>query len=255
MWNDLPHLRQIVIPFSERTLKYFPHILSGDILVGMKDVQIESSWKQTLLPEFSKPYWNSLTEFVRQEYLSKTVFPPPTKIFRAFDMCPIDRVKVVIVGQDPYHGVGQANGLSFAVNDGIGLPPSLKNIYKEIQNDLGYAPLKSGDLSRWASQGVLLLNSVLTVCANTPASHSKRGWEQFTDEAIAALNKGRQNIAYLLWGKYAQNKGLVINREKNLVLTSGHPSPFSATLFFGNHHFSKCNEYLLQHGQSPIDWH
>jgi len=221
----------------------------------MKEVHIEESWKKALRTEFVLPYWNSLTEFVRSEYLSKTVFPPPKNIFRALDMCPIEKVKVVIVGQDPYHGPGQANGLSFAVNEGIALPPSLKNIYKEIQNDLGIVPFKSGDLSRWAAQGVLMLNSVLTVCANTPASHGKRGWEQFTDAVIAALNKERQQVVYLLWGRYAQNKGLVIDREKNLVLESAHPSPFSATLFFGNHHFSKCNEYLKQSGQSPIDWH
>lgn len=220
----------------------------------MKDVRIEESWKNVLGAEFSKPYWDELTGFVRSEYLTKTVFPPAKLLFHAFNECPLDKVKVVIVGQDPYHGPSQANGLCFAVNDGIGLPPSLKNIYKEIKNDLGITPLPSGDLSRWAKQGVLLLNSVLTVCANTPASHSKRGWEQFTDAAIAALNKNKTHVVYLLWGKYAQTKGAAINRENNLVLTSAHPSPFSATKFYGNHHFSKCNEYLVKFGQEPIDW-
>ncbi len=229
-------------------------IQSNVILLGMRDVQIEQSWKQALKVEFSKSYWLELTEFVRSEYLSKIVFPPAKKVFNAFNECPLEQVKVVIVGQDPYHGPAQANGLSFAVNDGITLPPSLKNMYKEIKNDLGVSPLPSGDLSRWARQGVLLLNSVLTVCANTPASHSKRGWEQFTDAAIQALNKNKTKVVYLLWGKYAQTKGMVINRETNLVLTSGHPSPFSAHLFHGNKHFSKCNEYLKKNGLTPIDW-
>lgn len=220
----------------------------------MKDVQIEESWKKALLPEFSIPYWQELTGFVRSEYLSKTVFPPAKQVFNAFNECPLDKVKVVIVGQDPYHGPSQANGLCFAVSDGITLPPSLKNIYKEIKSDLGVTPFPSGDLSRWAKQGVLLLNSVLTVCANTPASHSKRGWEQFTDAAIAAVNKNKTHVVYMLWGKYAQTKGLSVNRERNLVLTSAHPSPFSATMFHGNHHFSKCNEYLAKNGLAPIDW-
>jgi uracil-DNA glycosylase len=220
----------------------------------MKEVHIEESWKKVLLGEFSKPYWEELTGFVRTEYLTKTVYPPARFVFNAFNECPLNKVKVVIVGQDPYHGPQQANGLSFAVNDGIAIPPSLKNMYKEIKNDLGITPLPSGDLSRWACQGVLLLNSVLTVCANMPASHSKRGWEQFTDAAIQALNNHKTHIVYLLWGKYAQTKGAVVNRERNLVLTSGHPSPFSAHLFHGNHHFSKCNEYLVKNGITPIDW-
>lgn len=220
----------------------------------MKDVQIDESWKKVLLGEFTKPYWEDLAEFVRGEYLTKTVYPPAKKVFNAFNSCPIDKVKVVIVGQDPYHGPSQANGLCFAVNDGIALPPSLKNIYKEIKNDLGILPLASGDLSRWAKQGVLMLNSVLTVCANSPASHSGKGWELFTDAVIQTLNSQRSHIVYLLWGKYAQTKGAVINREHNLVLSSGHPSPFSAHLFHGNHHFSKCNEYLVKQKLSPIDW-
>ncbi|MEK7597187.1 MAG: uracil-DNA glycosylase [Patescibacteria group bacterium] len=220
----------------------------------MKDVKIDATWKAVLKAEFQKPYWEELTEFVRQQYLSGKAYPPAKNVFRAFDLCPVDKVKVVIVGQDPYHGQRQANGLSFAVNDGITLPPSLKNIYKEIHDDLGIAPLPSGNLSRWAKQGVLMLNSVLTVAANMPASHKEKGWEKFTDAAIESLNENRQNIVYLLWGKYAQTKGEVINREKNLVLTSGHPSPYSAHLFFGNHHFSKCNKYLKVHGIKEIDW-
>jgi len=220
----------------------------------MKDVHIEESWKKALLGEFTKSYWTDLTEFVRGEYLSKEIYPPAKHVFNAFNACPLDNVKVVIVGQDPYHGPAQANGLSFAVNEGITLPPSLKNIYKEIKNDLGITPLPSGDLSRWAKQGVLLLNSVLTVCANTPASHSKKGWEQFSDAVIQALHSKKTKVVYLLWGKYAQTKGEAINRENNLVLTSGHPSPFSAHLFHGNHHFNKCNEYLKKNGLTPIDW-
>ena len=221
----------------------------------MKDVKIEKTWKEILKTEFQKPYWEGLTEFVRKQYLSGKVYPPAKNIFRAFDLCPLDKVKVVIVGQDPYHGEKQANGLSFAVNDGITLPPSLKNIFKEIQDDLGIAPLPSGDLSRWANQGVLMLNSVLTVAANIPASHKEKGWEKFTDAAIKLLNENRENIVYLLWGKYAQSKGEVIDREKNLVLTPGHPSPYSAHLFFGNHHFSKCNKYLINNGAKEINWH
>lgn len=220
----------------------------------MKDVRIDPSWKAVLESEFEKPYWQELTEFVRQEYKLKKVYPAPADVFRAFSLCPFETVKVVIMGQDPYHGVGQANGLSFAVNDGVRLPPSLQNIYKEIQQDLGVAPLASGDLSRWAKQGVLMLNSVLTVAANTPASHKGRGWEEFTDAVIRALHERRTGLVYLLWGKYAQTKGAFIDREKNLVLSSGHPSPYSAQLFFGNHHFSQANTYLALHGEEGIDW-
>lgn len=221
----------------------------------MGEVKINSTWKKALKEEFEKPYWESLTKSVKEQYLKTKVYPPPKNIFRAFDLCPLDKVKVVIVGQDPYHGINQANGLSFSVNDGIALPPSLQNIYKEIHNDLGIIPSSSGDLSRWARQGVLMLNSVLTVLANQPASHSKIGWEQFTDTVIKALNEHRSHIVYMLWGRYAQTKGEIIDRTKNLVLTSAHPSPYSAANFFGNHHFSKCNEYLNKHGISPIDWH
>jgi uracil-DNA glycosylase len=220
----------------------------------MKDVRIQPKWKEMLLNEFEKPYWETLTTFVRGEYVSRKVYPPAKQVFHAFDLCPFNKVKVVIVGQDPYHGESQANGLCFAVNDGIRLPPSLQNIYKEIKTDVGVTPHSSGDLSRWASQGVLLLNSVLTVQADSPASHAGKGWEQFTDAAIDVLNKNRSGVVYLLWGKYAQTKGLVIDRDKNLVLTSGHPSPFSANLFFGHHHFSKTNEYLIKQGKEPIDW-
>lgn len=220
----------------------------------MKDVKIDSSWKFVLKPEFEKPYWENLTEFVRGEYLSGKVYPPARNIFRAFDLCPIDKVKVVIVGQDPYHGARQANGLSFAVEDGITLPPSLKNIFKEIQNDLKITPLSSGDLSRWAHQGVLMLNSVLTVAAGNPASHKAKGWEQFTDAVIKTLNDKRKNIVYLLWGKYAEVKGEVVDRKNNLVLISGHPSPYSVHLFYNQHHFSKCNNYLKKNGIKEIDW-
>lgn len=220
----------------------------------MNTIRIEETWKNRLSQEFTKSYWNELTSFVRAEYLTHVVYPPPRDVFRAFDLCPFDKVRVVIVGQDPYHGASQANGLCFAVHDGITLPPSLKNIYKEIKNDLGINPLPSGDLTRWAKQGVLLLNSTLTVRANTPTSHSKKGWELFTDAVIAALNKHKQNIVYLLWGKYAQMKGETIDRTKNFVLESGHPSPFSAHLFFGNNHFSQCNEYLKRNGKDPINW-
>jgi uracil-DNA glycosylase len=220
----------------------------------MSDVAIEPSWKHQLQPQFSQSYWQQLSTEVRQQYLTKTVYPPASQVFEAFNLCPFDRVKVVIVGQDPYHGAGQANGLCFSVNDGVTLPPSLKNIFKEIADDTGVTPLPSGDLSRWAKQGVLLLNSVLTVLAHQPASHAGHGWEQFTDAAIQALNQDRQHIVYMLWGKYAQNKGSVIDIHQNLILTSAHPSPYSANQFFGHHHFSRCNRYLEEHGQSPIDW-
>ena len=220
----------------------------------MRNVRIHESWKTALYQEFQKSYWESLTAFVRRQYSSKVVYPAAKNVFRAFDLCPFNQVKVVIVGQDPYHGSKQANGLSFAVNDGLPHPPSLQNIFQEIKADLGLQPISSGDLSRWANQGVLLLNSVLTVQANTPTSHSGKGWEQFTDAAIETLNKSRSHIVYLLWGKYAQTKGIVIDRKVNLVLTSGHPSPYSAHLFFGQHHFSKTNDYLLKYNKKPIDW-
>ncbi len=220
----------------------------------MSEVKIHPSWKAVLSEEFSKAYWKELTTTLREKYQTEKIYPPPKNIFRAFDLCPFDSVKVVVVGQDPYHGVKQANGLSFSVNDGIRLPPSLQNIYQEISNDLGITPHPSGDLTRWAEQGVLMLNSVLTVSAGRPASHARLGWELFTDAAISALQEKREHIVYMLWGKYAQTKGAVIDREKNLVLTSAHPSPYSVTGFYGNHHFSKCNAYLSEHGLTPINW-
>ncbi len=220
----------------------------------MGTIKLESTWKKALDTEFAKPYWQTLTAQVRQAYQTTPVYPPAANILRALDLCPLDQVKVVIVGQDPYHGKGQANGLSFSVNQGIPLPPSLKNIFQEIQEDLKVTPKSSGDLSRWATQGVLMLNSVLTVLANKPGSHSGIGWEGFTDAIIKTLNAKKTHLVYMLWGKYAQAKGAVINRDQNLVLTSGHPSPYSASLFFDRHHFSKCNEYLVEHGIKPIDW-
>ena len=222
---------------------------------NMKNVKLESSWKKVVRSEFEKPYWEKLTDFVRSQYLNGKVFPPPKNVFRAFDLCSFDKVKVVIVGQDPYHGKAQANGLSFAVNDGQTIPPSLKNIFKEIQSDLGITPINSGDLSRWASQGVLMLNSVLTVAANQPASHRNKGWEEFTDAVIKKLSDEKEELIFLLWGNYAKNKGEVIDRSKHYVLESPHPSPFSAHQgFFGNQHFSKTNTLLKQMGKEPINW-
>jgi uracil-DNA glycosylase len=220
----------------------------------MPEVTIEPTWKEALQAEFNKDYWQALTGKVRTDIQNNTVYPAAKNVFRAFNLCPFDKVKVVIVGQDPYHGQGQANGLSFAVNDGIALPPSLKNIYKEIQSDIGITPLPSGDLSRWANQGVLMLNSVLTVLASKPASHAGLGWEKFTDAVIQTLNQNRQHIVYMLWGRYAQTKGQSIDRTNNLVLESAHPSPLAGGAFFGHHHFSQCNSYLEQYNPPPIDW-
>jgi len=219
------------------------------------DVKISTSWKTRLSDEFSKPYFQELTEFVRQEYASHTVYPPGKEIFRAFDTCDFNEVRVVIIGQDPYHGAGQANGLCFSVREGVTLPPSLLNIFKEIRQDLGKPIPVSGDLERWAQQGVLLLNATLTVRASTPGSHQKKGWETFTDEVIRKLSAEKTNIVYLLWGAYAQKKGEIIDRNKNLVLMSPHPSPFSADRgFFGCKHFSKANAYLKGKGLPEIDW-
>lgn len=220
----------------------------------MSSVSIHSSWKNVLNEEFEKDYWQDLTNFVRSEYLKSKIYPPPKELFSAFDACTFEDVKVVIVGQDPYHGPRQANGLCFSVSDGVTVPPSLKNIFKEIVSDLGVRPHDSGDLTRWARQGVLLLNSVLTVQAGKPASHKEKGWEIFTSAVISALNSRKKGLVYMLWGKYAQQKGEAIDRSSNLVLTSAHPSPFSATAFFGNHHFSRCNEYLKVNGKKAIDW-
>jgi len=219
------------------------------------EVKIAPSWKSRLGDEFQRPYFSALIDFVRQEYASHTVYPPGREIFKAFDACDFDGVKVVIIGQDPYHGPGQANGLCFSVKDGIRMPPSLVNIFKEIRQDLGKPIPESGDLERWANQGVLLLNATLTVRASTPGSHQNKGWETFTDEVIRKLSAERSNIVYLLWGAYAQKKGEVIDRNKNLVLMSPHPSPFSADRgFFGCKHFSKANSYLKAKGLEEIDW-
>ena len=219
------------------------------------DVRIETSWKQRLAAEFEKDYFIKLTEFVRSEYMRTTIYPPAKLIFNAFDHCPFDKVKVVIIGQDPYHGPGQAHGLCFSVNEGVPNPPSLQNIFKEIQSDLGTPIPPSGDLTRWANQGVLLLNATLTVQAHQAGSHQRRGWETFTDAAIRILAEEREHIVFILWGAYAQKKGAFIDRNKHLVLTSAHPSPLSAyNGFFGNKHFSRANEYLKMHGETGIDW-
>lgn len=219
------------------------------------NVQIEESWKEALMPEFSKDYFIRLTDFVRKEYHETTVYPPGKLIFNAFNLCPFDKVKVVIIGQDPYHGPGQAHGLCFSVNDGIQPPPSLVNIFKEINNDLGKPIPQSGNLTRWAEQGVLLLNATLTVRAHQAGSHQRRGWEEFTDAVIRKLAEGKSNLVFILWGAYAQKKGAFIDRSKHLVLTSVHPSPLSAhSGFFGNHHFSLANDYLIKNGKTAIDW-
>ena len=218
-------------------------------------VRIDESWNRALAAEWDKPYFAQLTQFVRAEYGRTQVFPPGRQIFAAFDATPFDAVKVVILGQDPYHDVGQANGLCFSVNDGVQFPPSLQNIFKEVHDDTGAPIPASGDLSRWARQGVLLLNATLTVEAHRAGSHQGRGWEQFTDAAIAALSSQREHLVFILWGSYAIKKGAVINRMRHLVLTSPHPSPLSAHRgFFGNHHFSQANAYLQQHGMTPIQW-
>lgn len=219
------------------------------------NVKIEESWKRVLSNEWDKEYFVKLTDFVRKEYATSQVFPPGGEIFAAFDATPFDDVKVVIIGQDPYHDVNQANGLCFSVRDGIPFPPSLLNIFKEIQNDLGKPIPQSGDLSRWAKQGVLLLNSTLTVKAHCAGSHQNKGWEQFTDKVILQLAQKKENLVFILWGAYAIKKGAFINRMQHLVLTSPHPSPLSAHRgFFGNKHFSTTNEYLLKHGKTPIEW-
>ncbi len=219
------------------------------------DVRIEESWKRKLAPEFDKPYFKALTDFVRREYGTKQIFPPAGKIFSAFDACPFDKVKVVILGQDPYHDVGQANGLCFSVAEGMPLPPSLVNIFREISDDLGKPMPTSGDLSRWASQGVLLLNATLTVEAHRAGSHQGRGWETLTDEAVMRLAQDRQGLVFMLWGSYAMRKGAFIDRSRHLVLTAPHPSPLSAYRgFFGCKHFSQANAYLLSHGVDPIEW-
>ncbi|ETK07223.1 uracil-DNA glycosylase [Tannerella sp. oral taxon BU063 isolate Cell 1/3] len=219
------------------------------------DVKMEPSWKTRLVGEFEKDYFVKLTDFVRQEYRQATVYPSGPNIFNAFAHCPFDRVKVVIIGQDPYHEPGQAHGLCFSVQDGTPFPPSLQNIFKEITDDLGRPRPTSGDLTRWADQGVLLLNATLTVRAHRAGSHQGHGWETFTDAVIRCLNAERQHLVYMLWGAYAQKKGASIDTSRNLVLTSPHPSPLSAHRgFFGNRHFSRANDYLVALGESPIDW-
>ena len=219
------------------------------------DVKIDSSWKLRLANEFNAPYFEQLTNFVRDAYTHHQIFPPAKLIFNAFDLCPFDKVKVVIIGQDPYHGLGQAHGLSFSVNDDIPLPPSLKNIYQEIRSDLGIQPLSHGNLERWAKQGVLLLNATLTVQADLAGSHQKKGWETFTDSAIKAVANEKEHVVFLLWGNYAQQKAQYIDRTKHLVLRAVHPSPLSAHRgFFGCKHFSQTNQYLKEHGLEPINW-
>jgi uracil-DNA glycosylase len=219
------------------------------------DVKMEPSWKTRLAGEFEKDYFVKLTDFVRQEYRQATVYPSGPNIFNAFAHCPFDRVKVVIIGQDPYHEPGQAHGLCFSVQDGTPFPPSLQNIFKEITDDLGRPRPTSGDLTRWADQGVLLLNATLTVRAHRAGSHQGHGWETFTDAVIRCLNAEQQHLVYMLWGAYAQKKGASIDTSRNLVLTSPHPSPLSAHRgFFGNRHFSRANDYLVALGESPIDW-
>jgi uracil-DNA glycosylase len=218
-------------------------------------VNIHASWKNALEDEFSKPYFKELTDFVRSEYKSKTVYPPAGLIFNAFDSCPFDQVKVVIIGQDPYHGSGQAHGLCFSVQEGVRTPPSLHNIYKELKQDIGKEIPSHGNLQHWADQGVLMLNATLTVLAGQAGSHQKKGWEQFTDAAIQKLSDEREGLVFLLWGNYAKQKGSVIDRSKHHVLESAHPSPFSAhSGFFGGKHFSKTNDYLLSRLEVPIEW-
>lgn len=220
------------------------------------DVKIEQSWKDALGAEFEKDYFKNLTDFVRSEYLSgKTIYPAAKNIFNAFNLCPLDNVRVVIIGQDPYHEPHQAHGLCFSVESGVRLPPSLINIYKEIESDLGRKSVTNGDLSSWACQGVLLLNSTLTVQEHVATSHAGKGWEIFTDAVIRVLAQKREHVVYMLWGSFAQKKAAIVDENKNLVLKSAHPSPLSAyNGFFGNHHFSRANEYLVQNGDAPIEW-
>ena len=219
------------------------------------DVKIEASWKSLLTDEFARPYFENLTEFVHEEYRTQKIYPPAKLIFNAFDQCPFDQLKVVILGQDPYHGPGQAHGLCFSVNDGIDFPPSLRNIFKELQNDVGKPIPSTGNLTSWAQQGVLLLNATLTVRAHQAGSHQKKGWEEFTDAVIHKINEKKEHVVFILWGSYAIRKGEFIDQNKHLVLTSVHPSPLSASRgYFGNHHFSKTNEFLKEHDLEPINW-
>lgn len=220
------------------------------------NVRIDPSWQQHIGAEFNKPYFANLASFVKQEYATTTCYPPGQLIFNAFNLCPFDKVKVVIIGQDPYHEPMQAQGLSFSVADGVALPPSLQNIFKEINNDLGKPMPQSGDLTRWARQGVLLLNATLTVRAHQAASHQRHGWEQFSDAVISTLSSQCDHLVFILWGGYARSKASLIDRSRHMVLESVHPSPLSANRggWFGNHHFSKCNAYLREHNIQEIDW-
>jgi uracil-DNA glycosylase len=221
----------------------------------MADVRIAEDWKEVLQEEFTKPYFDELVEFVKQEYASGVVYPAGANIFRAFDKCPFDKLKVVIIGQDPYHGPGQANGLCFSVARGVQFPPSLQNIFKEVQSDIGTPMPESGELDRWAEQGVLLLNAVLTVRAHQAASHAGRGWEKFTDAVVRAIAERKSEVVYMLWGSYAQKKGAIANPANNLILKAVHPSPLSAYRgFFGCKHFSEANKYLESVGKTPVVW-
>lgn len=221
----------------------------------MKTIDIEPSWHEVLREEFEKPYFAGLVQFVKLQYANFVCYPPGKLIFNAFNQCPFDKVKVVLIGQDPYHEPGQAQGLCFSVGDGVKFPPSLRNIFAEIQSDLGIEVPQSGDLTRWAKQGVLLLNATLTVREHAAGSHQNMGWETFTDEVIRKVSEGRDNVVFMLWGSYAQSKAKLIDSSRHCVLKSAHPSPLSAYRgFFGNHHFSICNQYLQQHGMEPIQW-
>jgi uracil-DNA glycosylase len=219
------------------------------------NVQIEETWKEQLQNEFAKPYFKNLSEFVKHEYKTNSIYPAGKFIFNAFNLCPFDKIKVVIIGQDPYHGPNQAHGLCFSVQDGVKFPPSLRNVFKEINLDIGTPMPESGNLTRWAEQGVFLLNATLTVKAHEAGSHQKKGWEEFTHEVIRTIASKKKNVVYLLWGAFAQKKAELINHSENLVLKSVHPSPLSASRgFFGNHHFSKTNAYLLKNNKVPIRW-
>lgn len=219
------------------------------------EVKIASDWKALLAEEFSKPYFEELTRFVKEEYATRRIYPRGSNIFRAFDKCPLDKLKVVIIGQDPYHGPGQAHGLCFSVDEGVPHPPSLQNIFKEVAADIGTPIPTSGNLDRWAEQGVLLLNAVLTVREHEAASHAGKGWEQFTDAVVRKIAERKRGVVYLLWGSYAQKKGAIANPVENCILKAVHPSPLSAYRgFLGCKHFSKANEYLISTGQTPINW-
>ncbi|MBQ6861116.1 MAG: uracil-DNA glycosylase [Alistipes sp.] len=219
------------------------------------EVKIAQDWKELLKEEFDKPYFEELISFVKEEYATRRIYPRGSNIFRAFDKCPVEKLKVVIIGQDPYHGPGQANGLCFSVADGVPFPPSLRNIFQEVSTDTGAPIPSSGNLDRWAEQGVLLLNAVLTVREHEAASHAGRGWEQFTDAVVRAIAARKEGIVYLLWGSYAQRKGAIADPQKNCILKSVHPSPLSVYRgFWGCKHFSKANDYLIAHGQTPINW-